>query len=544
MNLAPPERAEVRRDLTVLALGCAVLFFIALGARDLWNPNEPSYGQAVTEMAERGDWCLPTVNGVVFAEKPILYYWLALGVSRLAGGVSEWTLRAPSAAAGVAGTLLVYLLVHPYTHRGRARCAALLFATQYLVWWSARWVQMDLLVSVTTLAAVFFAARTVDDRMRPALGWALAGAAAGAGFAAKGPVGFICPALAVGTYLASTRRLKILLGWGPLVGAMVAVAVASPWYLVLAARGETDALREVLIRQNISRVLDPWDHERAWWYYLKHFWIDFAPWVWFVPLAPMLSGRDDAERRLDRLAWGWIAATLLFFSISPSKRSPYTLPMAPAVAVLASGVLERFLEERLDRLRAMAARAVVAAGGIAAVVVGLYFATRLPGAYPEFSGFAVGCGALAVTGGILIAGCAAMRRSTAAVAGWIALVVSAYLFAAVLVLPEVNSRKSARSFCERVNAVVPAGATLVSFGMWEYRGSYAFYARRTIPNLISVDALRRIREARKPAYVIVEDGRLDDARKVLGAGEPLVRTTIGRTTAYLFRVTAANSHSD
>ena len=62
-----------RRELLLLAVGSVVLFGLRIGARDLWNPNEPIYGEAVREMAQRGEWLLPYVNGVVFAEKPILF---------------------------------------------------------------------------------------------------------------------------------------------------------------------------------------------------------------------------------------------------------------------------------------------------------------------------------------------------------------------------------------------------------------------------------------------------------------------------------------
>ena len=154
-------RGEIRRDLVVIALATATLFGIALGARDLWNPNEPVYGQAVAEMAARGDWLLPTVNDTVFAEKPILYFWLALGASRVLGGVSELALRLPSALAGVAGALLLYLLVVGYASRARARLAVLLYATTFMVFWGSRTVQMDVLVMATTLGVVLAATRVL-----------------------------------------------------------------------------------------------------------------------------------------------------------------------------------------------------------------------------------------------------------------------------------------------------------------------------------------------------------------------------------------------
>lgn len=540
MKPAAPDRAQVRRDLALLAIGAALLFFLALGARDLWNPNEPAYGLAVAEMAARGDWWIPTVHGQVFAEKPVLYYWLALLVSKLAGGVSEWTLRAPSAAAATIGTLLVYLLALRYTSRGRALLAAALFATEYLVWWSARWMQMDLLVSVTTLAAIYFATRAVDESDR-AFHWGLGGIAAGLGFVAKGPVGIVCPALVIVVYVLATKRARVLASAGPWVALLVALIVASPWYVALLARGEHEALREVLLRQNVTRVLAPWDHERAWWYYGKHLWIDFAPWSWLLPLAVLLPLRDAGERSVDCLAWGWLGAILLFFTLSPSKRSPYVLPVAPAVALLVSGGLSSFLAGRLERWRTRVAWALLAAGGVAAIAAGPLLLTFARRQQPEFAPLATVACALALLGGLGILASAAARKPAAAIAAWMALVLSTYLFAAGTVLPALNERKSARSFCDRMAAVVPAGAAVASYRMWELRGSYAFYARRPIPNLATTEELRARWDSSTPLFVIVEESRLAEIRSSIGEREPRIRSVVGNTPVYLFANAAAGT---
>jgi 4-amino-4-deoxy-L-arabinose transferase-like glycosyltransferase len=532
--LAPPGRTEVRRDVCVIAAGAAALFLVALGARDLWSPNEPTYGQAVAEMAARRAWLVPTVNGAAFGEKPILYFWLARVAAWLSGGVTEAALRLPSAIAAVAGTSLVYFLVHPYAGRWRARWAAALFATQYLVWWTARSVQMDLILAVSTLAAVAAAARTVDGRSPPLAGWSWAGAAAGVGCVAKGPVGLIGPVLVIVAYLALTRRLRLLAGWAPALGLAVAALVAAPWYVALALWGETEVLREVLFRQNVVRFFDPWDHERPWWYYLKHVWIDFAPWSWFAPIAAALPGRDDGERRIDRLAWVWLVVLLLFFSLSASKRSPYLLPAAPAVAILAASALESFVRQRTSWQRSMLVWLVLATGAAAAVAVGAWIVVRLVPLHPDLASEGHAVGALCVAGGAVVLAATARRSRMGAVAGWLALLVSTYVFAAVVLLPAVNPRKSARTFCERVNALVPAQVELASFRFWAFRGAYAFYSGRAIENLTTTEALRQRWEAPAPAWIIVEEHRLEEARAVVGEGAPLVRAAIGGGAAYLF----------
>ncbi len=145
---APPGADAIHRaawsDIALLCLGAALLFGLALGARDLWNPNEAIYGQAVAEMAQRGDWVIPTVNGKVFAEKPILYFWAARASAELLGEVDELSLRVPSVLVGVLAVVLTYLLVLPYGGRRRAVLAAAMLATQFQVFWIAHWGKIDI----------------------------------------------------------------------------------------------------------------------------------------------------------------------------------------------------------------------------------------------------------------------------------------------------------------------------------------------------------------------------------------------------------------
>ena len=78
----------------------ALLFLPLLGARDLWAPVEPRYAEIVRIMFAKGEWVVPTVNGDLYTDKPILYFWLALIASKIAGGVNEWTVRLPAGSGG------------------------------------------------------------------------------------------------------------------------------------------------------------------------------------------------------------------------------------------------------------------------------------------------------------------------------------------------------------------------------------------------------------------------------------------------------------
>ena len=59
----------MRRDLLLLTLLSALLFLPALGARDLWNPDEARYAEVAREMRDSGSWLLPRLIGLTRAKR-------------------------------------------------------------------------------------------------------------------------------------------------------------------------------------------------------------------------------------------------------------------------------------------------------------------------------------------------------------------------------------------------------------------------------------------------------------------------------------------
>jgi len=525
-----------RRELFFLAIGSAVLFGLRLGARDLWNPNEPIYGEAVREMVERGTWLVPYVNGVTFAEKPILFYWLALLASKLLGGVSELSLRLPSFFAGIATVLGTYVLARPYAGRARAIASAVFCATLFGVFWNARFVQMDILVTAGTLWVVIAVTRVVDHGGARLPGWILAGAIAGFGFAAKGPVAWICPGLALVAYLVGTRRLSEIVRWEVLVGAATCLVVASPWYLALLKQGRADVVVEALFRQNVERFVNPWDHEAPFWYYLQYFWVDMAPWAFLVPLAVGLERKSDGERRLALLSWLWIATIVVFFSLSKSKRSPYILPIAPAVALLAGEVAHAFVTGRLGPRRRGWFLGIAAAlcGGFVvggtAIFVGALWRLHDPAAIPVAI---LGLTAL-VAGAFVVFDLLRPRTRVSVPFSLAVATVVVYLAAGGVTLPALDAYKSARPFCEQTGRLVRPGDDVVSYAFWKWRAEYRYYLGRPITNLAGPEALREAWNGSRRIVLFVEAEQLANARQVVGDAAPTIEGRVGRGSIYVF----------
>ena len=357
MSAAAPDRGT--RDLLLLAVLGALLFLPGLGRHDVWNPDEARYAEVAREMPLLGHWAVPHLNGQVYSQKPPLLFWSIAFFGRLTGGLDATAARLPSALAAIGSLLLVYAIGRRFFGRRAAWIAAAAFATCFKVIWQGRFGQIDMLLTGLVTLGVWFWARGYTER-RPGL-YYLFFLSAGLATLAKGPVGLLPPLLSILAFLAVTRdreelkRLRI--GRGLLLWALVVLA----WLVPAGLDAGPDYLRQIVFRQNVTRYANPWHHFAPPWYYLGILPGEFFPWSFLLPVAIVAGWKrlvrpeggafrpailEESSRALDRLVGEraragflfclcWAVVTLVFFSISPAKRSVYILTMYPALALLA-----------------------------------------------------------------------------------------------------------------------------------------------------------------------------------------------------------------
>ena len=69
-----------------------ILYFCNIGGYGLMNPDEGRYAEIPREMLASGDYLTPTLNQVLYFEKPPLYYWFT-AVSFAVFGQNEFGAR-------------------------------------------------------------------------------------------------------------------------------------------------------------------------------------------------------------------------------------------------------------------------------------------------------------------------------------------------------------------------------------------------------------------------------------------------------------------
>lgn len=142
-------------DLSVLGSLFLLFYFFGLGSYPLFTPDEGRYSEIAREMIKTHDFITPRLNGVVFLDKPILYYWLQVLSIKLFG-LNEWALRFWPALLGIWGCVLNYFCGRTLFNRRVGLLASFILGSTILYFGAAHYANLDLEVAVFISSSLLF----------------------------------------------------------------------------------------------------------------------------------------------------------------------------------------------------------------------------------------------------------------------------------------------------------------------------------------------------------------------------------------------------
>lgn len=503
----------------ILALmGFYALYFAGLGRNPLLDPDEPVYGQFVKEMVRGGDWLTPHYAGKLWFDKPPMYYWLA-SIAVKTFGLSEFSIRLPSAICAIGIVLLVFLLASYDFGRRAGIFASLVMATSLMQIIMSHAAATDAIMVFFFTLALYSYRRWLDSAGRSRFAWmAACGGAAGFGMLTKGPVVPLLLSAAFLIHLWWTGSLKKLRVSDAALGAVVALAIGLPWYLAMIKLHGRVFIDEFIIANNLARFAKPLHKSQTGnvFSYIRNVPIMlafFLPWSTFLPQAMVKNWRQNTGAKL---AIVWFGVVLVFFSISKTQNFTYTYPLFPAAAILVGAMFGRAAQGDKESVRSV--RKGIIFGAVIAILLAaamvVFAAKRFPSAIvPAY-----------ITGGSLLAAFAAsiLRWKKSTDSAWITSA-GMVVFTLALIycaMPSVTPYKSSKLLARRISTL--PGVQVTAFNLW--RPGLFYYLDKKPGKLKDVSAINSLMTDTEPAVIICseeDEGYVEEAgsKELFGYGD-------------------------
>ena len=388
----------------IILLGIAtVVYFFNLGETQLWDRDEPRNAGCAAEMLAQGQWVVPIFNDELRHQKPVLLYWLIMSAYSIFG-VNEFAARFWSAALATGTTFATYALARRLLGSKIAFYSAIALSTSLMFDVAARAATPDsVLIFCGTMALMIYVLGTFarkNGELRlvrenvwfPSNRWYVAGMylMLGLGVLAKGPVGFLLPMAMIGLFMLiqalptrgsdssgglrgtvlrfiencfrtfqPSHFLRTLWAMRPFTGALLVLAVALPWYIMVDQRTDGDFTRMFFLGEHFGRATESLEnHSGGIWFYPVAILVGFFPWSVFwgpVAIGLLKNGGTAMDRSRSEMSGTrvsaclmlcWVGIQVVAFTIAQTKLPSYVTPCYPALAVLTATYLCQFAESR------------------------------------------------------------------------------------------------------------------------------------------------------------------------------------------------------
>ncbi|MFI4955825.1 MAG: phospholipid carrier-dependent glycosyltransferase [Gammaproteobacteria bacterium] len=332
-------RKIIIKDMLLMLMASLFLLVCSSQSYPLLEPDEARYTEIPREMVETGEYLVPRLNGVIYLEKPPLFYWLQSSALALFG-VEEGSARFWNAFFASFTCMMVYLAGHVLYDRRTGWVASILLFSSLLFFAMAHFITLDMTLSAfmtASLLCLLMGLERKEDGLRR-LCFYSSYAFAGFALLTKGLVGILLPGSIFVIWVLMTRRFVVMKHLYLVSGLCLFFAIILPWHILMQER-IPEFFDFYIVGQHFRRYLTMAEQRyQPFWFFMPILFAGLLPWTFFAIRSLKRSICDlrfqFKEKSKETFLWIWPIVVFMFFSLSKSKLVPYILPVLPPIFLL------------------------------------------------------------------------------------------------------------------------------------------------------------------------------------------------------------------
>ncbi|MEJ0030455.1 MAG: glycosyltransferase family 39 protein [Bacteroidota bacterium] len=348
----------------LLLLPILVIYLIGMFI-DVMEVDAAQYATMSREMTQTGNYLQLHSRGDDYIDKPPMIFWTS-ALSFNLFGPGNFSYKLPSILFTILGLYSTYRLGRMYYGRWTGYFSTLILASCHAWFQFNNDVRTDAILAACTIFAVWQLAEYTTSKRLLAL--ILAGVGVAGAMLAKGPIGAMVPALAIGTDLLLKRDWRTLFRWQWLLLIPVILIVLLPMLYGLYEQYDASGGRETyngfissgiwfyFWTQSFGRLTgeSTWANDTGPFYFIHTFLWAFLPWSLLFLIAlgrkmkKIIFNGLIIKRRNEAITLGGTVLPFIAFSMSHYKLPHYIFVLFPLCAIL-TGAFVRKLVKKYDR---------------------------------------------------------------------------------------------------------------------------------------------------------------------------------------------------
>lgn len=335
-----------------LFLFCTVVYIIGILVIDVMDIDSSQYASMCAEIFNNGNYLELTHRGEQYLDKPPLLFWLGALFFKLFG-VSHITFRLPSFLFTLLGTYSTYKLgVLLYNKKTGIIAALALYSSQAYFLFNHD-VRTDCMLTNAVVFAVWQLWKYIRENKIANFFLAFVGIALA--MLAKGPIGLMIPAFAVGSDLLLKKDFKRIFQFKWLGGLLIVLLILSPMVYGLYRQYGIEGPKFFFWTQSFGRITGEsvWENDSTVFFFTHIFLWSFLPWS-FLFIAALFKKiktliKDKFIVADEVVTLGGFLITFIALSLSRYKLPHYIFVTYPFAAIITAAYLVENIDERETR---------------------------------------------------------------------------------------------------------------------------------------------------------------------------------------------------